>query len=112
MTYDIEIGQGDTDSIPAVLKENGVGFNLTGTTITFSLKNDLGSITYDITCLPGAIVNGVTVPFTEGGITIPFSSTETAASGLFFGVIKVNIFGQVKTFPNSEKLTVKIKRDL
>lgn len=110
--YNIEIGQGDTETIPAVLKEDGVGVDLTGNVITFRMINDLGSLDYDITCTPGATANGSPVPPTAGGITIPFSSKESEASGLFFGAVKTNLFGVISTYPNTGYITIKINKSV
>lgn len=112
MSYDIELGQGDTDSIGVVLKENGTGANLTSGTVVFSMKNDMGTIEYDITCIPGATIDGVDVLFSEGGVTIPFTDTHTSSPGTFFGIFHVTILGKQTTFPSSENISVKIKKTL
>lgn len=105
MTYDITLGQGDSDNIDAVLLANGSGANVAGASITFHMKNDIGTVEHDITC-----TEGVTTPASSGGIVIPFTDTDTATPGLYFAKIPVLIDGKQTTFPSSGYLTVKIEK--
>lgn len=107
MTYDINLGQGDSDNIDAVLLANGSGANVTGATIVFSMKNDLGTVEHDITCSPGT-----STAASAGGIIIPFTATETATPGLYFARIHVTLLDIQTTFPSSGYLTVKIEKAL
>ncbi|MDM7919206.1 MAG: hypothetical protein QUS12_08590, partial [Methanosarcina sp.] len=88
------------------------GANLTSGSVVFAMKNDMGTAEYDITCLPGATINGVAVPFSEGGVTIPFTATHTSTPGTFFGNFQVTIQGKQTTFPSSGNISVKIKKTL
>ena len=112
MSYDIELGQGDSDNIPALLKENGVAVDLKGASISFCMKSDVSSTNFNIPCTPGAIINGESSPAKNGAVTIPFSKSNTSVSGIFFGEFKVTRFGSVCTFPNNHHITVQIKPTL
>lgn len=107
MTYDINLGQGNSDNVDAVLLENGSGANVTGASIVFSMKNDLGTIEHDITC-----TEGVETPASAGGIIIPFTSVETEIPGLYFAKVVVTLQEVQTTFPSSGYLTVKIEKAL
>lgn len=107
MTYDINLGQDDSDNVDAILLASGVGANVTGATIVFKMKNDLGTITHDITCTPG-----VSTPASSGGIIIPFTDTETETPGIYFAKILVTLLEVQTTFPSSGYLTVKIEKAL
>lgn len=108
MTYDIELGQGDSDSIGVLLKVNGSGANLTDSQVMFSMKNE-SETEFAITCRSGAFVNGSPYSETQGGTTIPFTSIHTAAAGIFKGKFTVTK-GDVKTtFPSgSDYISVRI----
>lgn len=117
MPYDIELMQGDSASVAIVLKENGIGVDLTGCTVTLSMINDISTVEHDIVCQPGAVLNAgtpseETVPFTEGGITVPFTATHTATDGLYFASITKNLFGERSTFPNKGYITIKINKSV
>lgn len=101
MNYDIELGQGDSDSVGVVLKENGTGANLTGSTVIFAMKNDLGTIEHNITCTSGATINGASVLLSNGGVTIPFTDVHTTTPGTYFGNFQVTILGKQTTFPSN-----------
>lgn len=108
ITYDIELGLGDTDNIPSILKAGGVPVNLTGAAVTFSMTSESG-VSLDIECVEGALVNGEYVGFDEGGVTVPFTSTHTATADLFFGKFLVVFDGDQVTFPKGDDyISVKI----
>ena len=77
---DIEFKVGDADKVGAILKENGVGINLTGYDISFIMKSSSGE-RVTIPCTLNGVVNGVSVPATTGGVTIPFTTVHTATAG-------------------------------
>lgn len=99
IAYDIELCQGDTETVNVVLKSKGVGANLTGATVTFTMINAAGD-EFDITCLPGATVDDVSVPASSGGVRIPFTGTHTVKADLFQGKFIVTILGVPTTFPS------------
>lgn len=115
MSYDIELMQGDSAEVAIVLKENGIGVNLTGCSVVLSMRNDATTVEHDIACNMGATINRElptqeTIPFTEGGITVPFTATHTATDGLYFASITKNLFGEQSTFPNTGYITIKINK--
>jgi hypothetical protein len=112
MSYDIELGQGDSDNIPVSLTENGVAVNLSMASISFCMKSDVSSTNFNIPCNLGAIINGESIPAKNGAVTIPFSKSNTSVSGIFLGEFKVSRFGSVCTFPNNHHITVQIKPTL
>ena len=77
---DIEFKVGDADIVGAQLKENGVGINLTGYTVSLIMKSSAGD-RITIPCTLNAVVNGVSVPATSGGVTIPFTAVHTETAG-------------------------------
>jgi hypothetical protein len=86
MTYDIQYKEGDIDTVGALLSDNTGLLDLTGKTITFVMKDvDTKLIKYTITCTPGGTINNIYYSGAHGGVTIPFSATETLAGGLFDG---------------------------
>ncbi|HEX2955694.1 MAG TPA: hypothetical protein VHO70_02615 [Chitinispirillaceae bacterium] len=102
-TYDIELGQGDGDLVGVVLKENGIGADLTGATVKFSMKSDSGT-SYDIECREGATIKStptdIEVLVSEGGITIPFTSAHTTVPGIYYGKFVVDLVTLKVTFPS------------
>lgn len=108
MNYEIELNQGDTDSIGAVLKENNETVDLTGSIVTFSMKNESG-VEHDIECTQGGTVAGVNYTFAEGGVTIPFTSSHTQYADVFQGKITVLKPSAQKTFPSGNTyISVKV----
>jgi hypothetical protein len=105
MTYDIELGQGDSDEVEKTLTDADGAINLTGATVECIMKNDLGTKRYEIDCT-------VNSPATAGKITIPFTDTETEFDGLFFYELKVTIAGDQYTFPSCGYGTIYIKKAL
>ena len=77
---DIEFKVGDADKVGAILKMNGVGINLTGYSVSFVMKSSAGERVI-IPCTLNGTVNGVSVPATSGGVTIPFTATDLATAG-------------------------------
>jgi hypothetical protein len=108
VTYELELNQGDSNNIGMLLKSGGVGVDLTGSAVTFSMKNEAGT-EFDIQCVQGGTVNGQVYLFSEGGITVPFTSTHTVAAGVFQGKVTTVKDSVQKTFPSSNVyITVKI----
>lgn len=106
--YELELNQGDSNNIGMLLKENAVGSDLTGATVTFSMKNESG-VEHNIACQPGGTVNGTVYSFAQGGVTVPFTATHTASAGVFQGKITVLKYGAQKTYPSSNTyITVRI----
>ena len=108
VVYELELNQGDSNDVGMLLKENGVGVSLTGSVVTFSMKNEAG-VEFDIICTQGGTVNGVVYTFAQGGITVSFSSTHTHDAGVFQGKVIAVKSSVQKTFPSSNTyITVKI----
>ncbi|MDD2299233.1 MAG: hypothetical protein PHN69_04080 [Candidatus Pacebacteria bacterium] len=108
VTYELGLNQGDSNDVGMLLKENGVGVDLTGSIVTFSMKNEAG-IEFNILCTPGGTVNGTTYTFAQGGITVPFSATHTVNADIFQGKVYAVKSSIQKTFPsNNTYITVKI----
>lgn len=112
LVYKIELTQFDSEEISAVLEEDGKATNLTGTEVTFVMTHERGNVTYTIPCRLSAVVNGTPVLYQNGGITIPLTKNETSQYGLFFGHFKVNTFGNVKTYPTTGYVEIKIAKAL
>jgi hypothetical protein len=85
---DFEYKQGDVDTVGVQLLENGVPINLTGYTVTLVIKKD--STRNILTCTEGGIVNGESVPFSSGGITVQVTSEATSEVGIYDGEFVVN----------------------
>lgn len=84
MTYDIEYKQGDIDSVGAVLSDDNGVIDLTDTTVIYVMKDlETGETRYEISCTLGGTVNGIYHSAAHGGVTVPFTGTETSASGQF-----------------------------
>lgn len=108
VTYELELNQGDSNDVGMLLKENGVGVDLTGSAVTFSMKNEAG-VEFNITCTQGGTVNGVAYAFAQGGITVPFTSLHTVEACVFQGKVTAVKSSVQKTFPSSNTyITVKI----
>jgi len=137
MSYDISLGQGDSDDIGIVLLDQGIGANLSNYDVFFLLSDKLGA-SWKIQCNAGASIHitsynysllkptadkfeidmsiGEVVNFTkaQGGVTIPLTSTHTSEDGTLFGeFIAVAPGGQQVTFSNDDNYyTVRIKKKL
>jgi hypothetical protein len=106
--YELELSQGDSVDVGMLLKEGGVGVDLTDSVVTLSMKNEAG-VEFDIVCTQGGTVNGTTYTFEEGGITVPFSALHTVNAGVFQGKVYAVKTSVQKTFPSSNTyITVKI----
>lgn len=99
MNYDIELGQGDSDSVTKTLYDADGVANLSGATVLFVMSSALGSVRYEIACSVGS----------SGEVIIPFTSTHTQVPGFFHGEFKVTIGNMQYTFPSSNNMTVYIK---
>jgi hypothetical protein len=107
----IEIGQGDGEDVPAILKEDGIGADLSGaTSIIFVMRKDLRGNRYEVPCNDGAIINGVTIPKKRCGMSIAFSEANTPVPGDYFGKFLVTIDGAPKSFPNVGYVTVRVNQ--
>lgn len=123
------VGQGDEDSLSATLLDNSAGVDLSGATVFFNMKNDLGTVRRTIDCGDGSA---------SGVVSVPLADTDTATPGLFFGEFVVdfpggsdNYFssyfssgffgsyygagggtgsGGQRTYPDNSYVTVKIKK--
>lgn len=84
MSYDIVYKTGDSDIIGAIIKENGIGVNLTGRIVTFVMKNPDG-LRVVVPCTLGGTVNKVYVPGTSGGVSINFTEESTAVADEYEG---------------------------
>jgi len=84
MTYDIEYKQGDVDTSGAVLSDDDGVLDLTDKTVTYVMKDlDTGATRHEISCTLGGRVNGVYHSAAHGGVTVPFTGTETATLGQY-----------------------------
>ncbi|MEN6293609.1 MAG: hypothetical protein ABFD07_16540 [Methanobacterium sp.] len=84
MTYDFEYKQGDVDTAGAVLSDDDGALDLTDKTVTYIMKDlQTGLTKYEISCTLGGTVDGVYHSAAHGGVTVPFTATETAKSGQF-----------------------------
>lgn len=84
MTYDIEYKQGDVDTSGAVLSDEDGVLDLTGKTVTYVMKDlQTGLTRHEISCTLGGTVGGVYHSAAHGGVTIPFTATETTAYGQY-----------------------------
>ncbi len=110
MTYKIELNQFDSEELASILEEDGKAVNLTGTTVTFVMTHKSGDVTYPIPCRLGASVNGSQVSYSQGGVTTPLTKKETSQYGLFYGHFKVNMFGNIRTFPTSGYVEINITK--
>lgn len=102
--FDIELGQGDSEIIGVILKENNVPVNLSGYQISFVMANEEDD-PFTIPC-----VDHPTVLANAGGTGIPFTSIHTTNADLFFGKLyAVDVLGRQVTYPSgNDYLSVKI----
>lgn len=105
----IYLAQGDSVDIPLRLSNGSTGTNLTGSSVTFVMKSKFGTDSHSIQCLQGAASGNDTIPFSNGGITVPFTSEHTAKELLYFGNVIVTMLGKQVTFPSIGYITIKIK---
>jgi hypothetical protein len=104
MSYDIEYKQGDVDAVGAVLSDDSGVLDLTDKTITFVMADlQSGVAKYEISCTLGGTVNGVYHPAAHGGVTIPFTATETAAFGQYKSEFVVTGTNYVRHIPSGNK---------
>jgi hypothetical protein len=75
------VGQGDTESLQANLLDGLAGVDIAGSSITFVMKNDLGTVRHAVEC------NGGTA---GGAFSIPLTSVETSIPGLFLWQVVVD----------------------
>lgn len=108
MTYTLELGQNDTDTLNAVLYEDGVAVNLTGKTVVLNLSNELGT-EVNVACGLGAVINGETVAYASGGVNAVISSTLTATPCTYRGKFLLTSFGAQLSFPNDNNyISIKV----
>lgn len=83
-TYDIEYKQSDVDTSGAVLSDDDGVLDLTGKTVTYMMKDlNTGEVRHEISCTLGGTVNGIYHTAAHGGVTVPFTGTETSTSGQY-----------------------------
>lgn len=108
VVYELELNQGDSNDVGMLLKENGIGVSLTGSAVTFSMKNEAG-VEFDIVCAQSSTFNGIVYTFAQGGITVPFTSVHTHDAGVFQGKVTAVKSSVQQTFPSGNTyITVKI----
>jgi hypothetical protein len=130
MTYDVSIGQGDSDFLYVQIKAGGTAVNLSSaTSLKCMMENDPGTVQHEITCTAGANIPittlnyallgqtvsavGTTVSFSaaNGWLTVPITDTETAAYGVFFGNFIIILSGDQHTAPSDENdIIINIKK--
>jgi hypothetical protein len=94
--------RGVSDNAGVLIKENGTPKNLSGATVTFSMKK-YGCEKITISCVDGGTVNGVTYSKAQGGVTIPFNSTHLAAVGKYKGEFFILIDGVPSIAPSDDE---------
>lgn len=86
MSYDIEYKQGDSDTAGARLYDDNGLLDLTDKTVTFVMKDlSEGTNRFEIPCTLGGSYQNIYYSPARGGVTIPFSSIETAVNEQFKG---------------------------
>lgn len=105
----LEMWTGETKYIPGVLKVGNTGKDLTNSSVTAILKDELQGTRVQITCNKGAVIDGVTAPESAGGYTIPISITDSAKAGLYKILTKVVTGNEVEYFPSVNPDTINIK---
>lgn len=101
----IDYKRTDSDEVGTVLKQNGAAVNLTGYTVSFTMKStDISTPTrYELMCTLGGTVDGKYVPASSGGLTIHFTATETVAVGEYLGEYVVSDgYGNSVSFPSGD----------
>lgn len=96
---DIQLGQGDSDDIPVILKEAGIGSDLTGWVVKLLLGK------YEITCLEGIKDPGtdtIVTEFADGGITVPITGAHTVDPGYMEGEFIATNGDRQVTFLNDD----------
>ncbi len=97
----IDYKVGDSDEVGTILKQNNVAVNLTGYTVSFTMKSTDISTRYELQCTLGGTVDGKYVPASAGGLTIHFTATETVAVGEYMGEYVVSDgYGNSVRFPS------------
>lgn len=81
MTYFIECKQNNIITYPAILSNRNGPLDLTGKTVTLIIENSSKTIHHEIICTLGCTYGIETYTSEEGGITIPFTVTETSIAG-------------------------------
>jgi hypothetical protein len=81
---DIEYKTGDADLLGVQLLQYNRPIDLTGYEIKFVMKHTSGS-RIEIPCTLNGVVDGVYVPGTSGGVTVPFTSAHLATAGNYRG---------------------------
>jgi hypothetical protein len=130
MTFDVSIGQGDSDNLYAQIKAGGSPVNLSSaTSLKCMMENDAGTVRHEITCTAGANIPittlnyamlgqsvsavGTTVSFSaaNGWLTVPITETETAEYGIFLGNFIIMFSGDQHTAPSDENdIVINIKK--
>ncbi|MCU7526778.1 MAG: hypothetical protein HF308_20090 [Ignavibacteria bacterium] len=83
--------QHETDTFAAVLKNNGVGVDLTQYTIRRFHMNDGGEHAYTLTCTLNCTYQGNSVSGAQGGITVTVDRTSSSVTGDFDGEFEIGV---------------------
>jgi hypothetical protein len=97
---EITLGQGDSDDIPVILIEDGIGCDLTGCVVKLLLGDMQGVGKYEITCTEGIRDSDgeIVTAFSEGGITVEILPDHTVDEGFLLGEFTATIGDRQVTF--------------
>lgn len=97
-TPDFYIGEGQTyPALPATLLEDGVAKDLTGATVTFSMKNEFGATVIDS-------ASATIVVAADGTVKYTFTAANTANPGRHYGHFEVDFTsGSTAIWPSSKQ---------
>lgn len=108
MTDVIYYKVGDVDDLGAILSQDGVPMDLTGATVTMTLKSSTGTRT-SLSCSLGGLVNEVFVPGDSGGVTVHVTAQDTAVVGEYRGEVIVTAGSYIAHIPSgNEYITFKV----
>jgi len=100
---DFEYKSGVSDTVGAVLKQNGTAIDLTGYSIVFNMKNNLGT-KFTVPCSLGGTKDGVEYTAAQGGCTIEFAAEHLSIVDEFFGEFVGTLNGIVSfIIPNGDE---------
>ena len=98
-----EYKEGVSDTVGLVLKQNGTPIDLTGYSIVFNMKNDLGTV-FTVPCSLGGTKDGVQYTAAQGGCTIEFAAGQTSVIGEYSGELVGTLNGIVSfIIPNGDE---------
>ncbi len=107
--YDLQLTKGDSENVAAIISDGTTARDLSGCSVILEMKQAENTI-YTIQCKLGAkkSINELISP-SGGGVTIPFTSKETALEGLFYSYFKVTRLGKTVTYPSTGAMLIKIR---